>query len=101
MTVLVVDDEPDILRLIEDYLSQSGWTVLIADNGASGLDMVHDNKVDIVVSDIFMPVMDGLKFFKYTRELPNLENIPFLFVSGYDDDMTRMIVQSATNVGFL
>ena len=57
-------------------------------------------KMDFLVSDVYMPIMDGLKFHKAVRLLPGYEKVPFLFISGYDDELTRNCVNDPRIDGF-
>ena len=59
-TILVVDDEPQILRLVRDYLEHAGFKVLTAADGASALKAVRTGKPDLVVLDLGLPNLDGL-----------------------------------------
>ncbi|HXF99315.1 MAG TPA: response regulator, partial [Bacteroidota bacterium] len=55
---------------------------------------------DIIVSDIYMPVMDGRKLHRAVREMPRYEKLPFLFVSGYSDEQTLTAVRDPRYDGF-
>jgi DNA-binding response OmpR family regulator len=65
-SVLVVDDDPFIARLLEIELSAAGFRVRIAGNGVHALELVHEGVPDLVLADVMMPVMDG---FELTRRL--------------------------------
>ena len=101
MTILVVDDEPQLRMLLADVLKEEGWRVLTAAEGEAALQILSKEKTDIVVSDIYMPVMNGLKLRDRVREDPRLKDTPFLFISGYDDQMTVAAVRSPKIEGFL
>jgi two-component system cell cycle sensor histidine kinase/response regulator CckA len=101
MNILVVDDEPAFRMLLKDYLQDQGWTVYTAANGEEGLKELEKTKIDFIISDVYMPVMDGIRFQKAVQAIPVLSQIPFLFVSGYDDDHTMEAVRSTKNVGFM
>ncbi len=101
MTILLVDDEPEYLVLLKDCLVRQGMAVHTAPNGLVALDLMEDNPVDMVVSDIYMPVMDGLKFHKRVRTHPRFSGIPFLFVSSYDDDYSKMAIKGSAIDGFM
>jgi CheY-like chemotaxis protein len=93
MNVLVVDDEPLYRRLVRDYFEQEGWKVHLAENGLEGLEKIDSAKIDAIISDIYMPVMNGVQFRDKIRENPNYMNLPFLFVSGYNDNYTLNAVK--------
>jgi len=100
MNILVVDDESSYRILLSDYLKEQGWNVYAASHGAEGLEKLEKTNIDIIVSDVYMPVMDGLKFHQNVRKIPAFQNIPFLFVSGYDDEYTRGLVKTPKLEGF-
>jgi len=101
MNILVVDDEPEYRLLMRSFLMQEGWDVFTAEDGEEGLEKMADARMDMIISDVYMPVMDGLKFHKTIREIPGYEHVPFLFVSAYDDQHTLQAVQNPKIEGFL
>ncbi len=101
MTILVVDDEPEYRLVIKTVLLGEGFKVVAAENGEEGLKMLQEADIDIVVSDIYMPVMDGIRFHRAVRALPRFEKLPFLFVSAFDDQHTLEAVQNPRYEGFL
>ena len=80
-TLLVVDDDPFVLRMLERVLENSGFQVLTAGHGLAALEVLRSGQaLDLVVSDIEMPVMDGNTFAKeMASEYPE---VPILFISG-------------------
>lgn len=82
-SVLLVDDDPDILELFKESLEDLSLTVYTALNGAQALDLLAKIKVDCLVTDIKMPVMDGLKLVTTLQAQNNF--IPFFFITGYQD----------------
>jgi len=101
MRILVVDDEPEYRLLMRSLLIQEGWEVFLAEDGEEGLQKMAEAKMDLIISDVYMPVMDGLKFHKTVREIPGYEQTPFLFVSAYDDQHTIDAVKNPKIEGFL
>ena len=93
MKILVVDDEPSYKLFVRDVLMAAGWDVLMAENGDEAMTKLKYIKVDVIVSDIYMPVMDGIKFHRAVRANPDLAKIPFLFVSAFDDQFTLEAVR--------
>ncbi len=61
-TILLVDDEMDILDIQKRYLVQAGYQVLVARDGVEGLDLSRKKSVDLIITDIMMPNMDGYDF---------------------------------------
>ncbi len=68
-TILIVDDEPKILRALVRLLRKEGYRLLSAENGEAGLESLRMTDVDVVVSDFRMPGMTGLEFLMEARDI--------------------------------
>jgi CheY-like chemotaxis protein len=101
MTILLVDDELDYRLLIRTVLMSKGCDVLLAENGQEALEKVKGHIIDLVLTDIYMPVMDGIKMSRALRALPEFEKVPILYLSGYDDQHTLDAVKDPRYEGFL
>jgi DNA-binding response OmpR family regulator len=66
-TILVVDDEPRLVSLVEAYLTQSGYRVMTASNGREALSVAEHQEPDLIILDIMMPEMDGYEFMRLYR----------------------------------
>ena len=80
-TVLVVDDEPNIVETLQDRLEMSGYHVLTATNGEAGLEEATKHSPDIVLLDIMMPVMDGLEMLEKLRETCDNSDVSVIMLS--------------------
>ncbi len=81
--VLVVDDDAELAAAYRELLEAFGYRVTTAPNGAAGLKFVLESEVDAVLSDLSMPVMDGVEFFEAVRrERPRLGR-RFIFMTGH------------------
>lgn len=89
-TILVVDDEQDILDLIEYNLQKEGFDVLKAEDGLEGMEMARKHTPSLVLLDIMMPKMDGLEVVERMREDPKLKNIPIIFLTARGDEKTEV-----------
>lgn len=98
-TVLVVDDEPMIRKLVTWILRRRGYEVIQAEDGEEGLESFDAHEViDLVLSDIVMPKLDGVGMVRALRE--RRPSVPVLFMSGYtghdrpalDDDDLRLLL---------
>ena len=87
-TVLVVDDEKNIVQLARLYLSNEGFRVEAAYDGRQALDKARSLKPDLIVLDIMMPEMDGLTVCK---ELRKTSNVPVIILTARGDDIDRIV----------
>ena len=81
--ILVVDDEPDLRFLLRRVFEAGGHEVLEAGNGADALASVRRSPPDLVVTDVMMPVMDGVELIRRLRGDPTVRTIPIVAVSGH------------------
>ncbi len=89
-TILVVDDEQDLLDLIEYNLRKEGFEVLRADNGLDGIAIAKEQKPHLVLLDIMMPKMDGIEVCEKMRDDSELKNIPIIFLTARSDEKTEI-----------
>lgn len=82
-TVLIVDDDQDILNLLKESLEDLSLLVLAYSSSVKALKEVDFDKIDCIISDILMPELDGVQFMKKIDE-KNL-NIPIFFITGYSE----------------
>jgi DNA-binding response OmpR family regulator len=78
--ILLVDDEPQLLFSVKEYLRRVGYDVVPAESGPTALDVVIDSPPDLIISDILMDGMDGLEFQKRVNALTG-DSIPFIFLT--------------------
>jgi DNA-binding response OmpR family regulator/DNA-binding CsgD family transcriptional regulator len=90
-TVLVVDDTPETLGLLTDTLDHAGYTVLIATDGDSALDLVDQITPDLVLMDAVMPGMDGFETCRRLKRKKLLPHLPVIFMTGLSE--TEHVVQ--------
>lgn len=83
ITVLYVEDEDMMRESVVTLLKRRFKEVLVACNGAEALDVFKKNKVDVIITDLQMPVMDGMELSKHIREI---NNTPIVVVSAFNDD---------------
>jgi DNA-binding response OmpR family regulator len=86
--VLMVDDEDRMRFLMEAYLKKEGLGVILAENGVDALEKFKNNKVDIVVLDIMMPVMDG---WTVCRELRKISDVPIIMLTARSEDEDQLL----------
>lgn len=86
LTILVVEDTPFFQKLEKDYLEDAGHKVYTANNGKEALDFLAKNEVDMIISDIKMPVLDGLGLIKKIRADKSLCHLPAIAVTSMTDE---------------
>lgn len=87
-TILVVDDEPEIVRLVRSYLEEDGFRVVTAYDGEEALYTARHEKPDLVVLDILMPKMDGLEF---TRRVRREQGVPIIMLTARAEETDRIV----------
>ncbi|MEX2158055.1 MAG: response regulator transcription factor [Dehalococcoidia bacterium] len=87
-TILVVDDEKNIVQLARLYLDKEGFQVESAFDGEQALEKFKTVRPDLVILDIMMPGMDGLSV---AKELRKTSNVPIIFVTARGDDVDRIV----------
>ena len=87
-TILVVDDEKNIVQLARLYLNKEGFRVEAAYDGAQALEKARTLRPDLIVLDIMMPEPDGLEV---CRELRKTSNVPIILLTARDDDIDRIV----------
>jgi DNA-binding response OmpR family regulator len=100
MNVLIIAEDPSFRLMARHYLIDWGYNVILANNSQEGLKKIKEEKIDLVVAELYMPVIDGLQLCKRTRELPACSDVPFIFLSSYGDESTEAIKMSYINTGF-
>jgi CheY-like chemotaxis protein len=82
-TVLVVDDDPEIVDFLEAALAGRGYNVLVAINGGA-LDIAQTGQPDLILLDLLMPGMDGVEITRRLREEPSTARIPIVVMSAHE-----------------
>jgi len=98
--ILVVDDDPRLLHIVQMYLAIEEFDVVTAVNGEDGLREVEANQPDLVILDIMMPGMDGIEMCRRIRTNPDTAAIPVLMFSALsgDDDVERARLAGANHL---
>lgn len=87
-TVLIADDEPDIIDMLTLYMDSNDFNVLKAYDGETALELLRKNKVDIALIDIMMPKMNGYDFIRNARKDYNL---PIIILSAKNEDIDKVM----------
>ncbi|RTZ96763.1 MAG: hypothetical protein DSY90_09550 [Deltaproteobacteria bacterium] len=96
-TVLIVDDEPNIVVPIEFLMEQNGYSVLVAGSGEEALEVIAKHNPDLVLLDIMLPGIDGYEVCEIIRLDPKWKNIKIIFLTakGRDVDVAKGMVLGA------
>ena len=89
-TILIVDDEADLLDLIEYNLEKEGYNVLKAENGQVGIKLARKHNPDLIILDIMMPKMTGIEVCKVLKDDPILKIRPVIFLTARGDEKTEI-----------
>jgi len=88
--ILIADDEPNIVKIMEFELKKNGYDVVTASDGEEALWITERDKPDLIISDIMMPRMDGYEFCRKVKQNPDLRGIPFLFLTAKTGSENRI-----------
>lgn len=89
--ILLVDDEPRVLKTLRRVLEDEGYETLTAENGETCLAIIQNRHVDLLVLDIIMPGMDGWEVLRAIREQPALSHLPVVILSTRKASIDRML----------
>lgn len=89
-TILIVDDEADLLDLIEYNLEKEGYNVLKAENGQDGIKLARKHNPDLIILDIMMPQMTGIEVCQVLKDDPVLKIRPVIFLTARSDEKTEI-----------
>ena len=85
--IIIVDDEKNIREVIREYATLEGYDVIEADSGVKALELLNNNKFDLMILDIMMPIMDG---FTLLNSIPKEKKIPTIILSARDDEVDKL-----------
>lgn len=88
--LLLIDDDPNLILLVKDYLEFRGYEVVTADNGQEALEVLDQETPDMIICDVMMPQMDGYSLVEHVRKNPRTSWIPVLFLSAKGQSQDRV-----------
>jgi two-component system chemotaxis response regulator CheY len=98
---LIVDDSASMRQMVAYTLKQGGFEVVEGENGQDALDKLPGHKVDIIITDLNMPVMDGITFIQHVRVLPNLKFVPILMLTTETQASKKELGKAAGATGWI
>src|SRR5438445_8554454 len=90
-TILVIDDEPDLLELVQFNLQKDGYDVVVASDGQSGLEIAQKHVPNVVVLDLMMPGIDGLEVCRQLRADIRTRKIPMIMLTAKAGEADRIV----------
>ena len=90
-TILVIDDEKDLIELLSYNLGKEGYDVIAASDGQAGLDVVKKHRPDLVVLDVMMPGLDGLQVCQRLRADPRTGRVPIIMLTAKATETDRIV----------
>ena len=90
ITILLVDDEPDILEIVGYNLSQEGYKIVTASNGREAIHVAKTELPQLIIMDVMMPEMDGIEACEKIRQFPELQNTIITFLTARSEDYSQM-----------
>tara|TARA_Y100000766_G_C18836815_1_gene570871 strand:+ start:58 stop:732 length:675 start_codon:yes stop_codon:yes gene_type:complete len=90
LTILLVDDEKDILEFLSYNLEKEGFTVFTANNGSKGLELAKKYNPDLIILDVMMPEMDGIETCQNIRNIKELDNTLVIFLTARSEEYSEL-----------
>ncbi|HVI88280.1 MAG TPA: response regulator [Dongiaceae bacterium] len=100
-TILSVDDSASVRQMVKLTLTGAGYQVIQANDGMEGLTKAKSSQVDMVMTDLNMPVMNGLALIKELRQLPAYKGVPILFLTTESDAQLKAEAKAAGATGWI
>lgn len=85
-TILLIDDSPSVLAILEDMLGDLGYDVVTASDGQQACQLLESSRYDLIITDLTMPVMDGIVFAQTAKKMPNCKFVPIVMLSSEEDE---------------
>ncbi|HXT36493.1 MAG TPA: response regulator [Chloroflexota bacterium] len=89
--ILVVDDEPDLVVLLEEHLTQEGFEVLTAGAGMEAISMARSEKPDLILLDVMMPGVSGFDVCNILQDFPETTDIPVIFLTAVAETKRKVM----------
>ena len=100
-TILIVDDSESIREVVSFTLENEGFNVLIAVDGKDALKFLDGKEIDLIITDLHMPEMDGIELIKEVRQMSTYQRIPILFLTTESQATRKMEAKDAGATGWI
>ncbi|MFC2323881.1 MAG: response regulator [Bacteroides sp.] len=99
--ILIVDDSESIREVVSFTLENEGFEVLVANDGTDALKFLDGREIDMIITDLHMPEMDGITLIKHVREMEAYQRIPILFLTTESQTAKKMEAKEAGATGWI
>ena len=99
--ILIVDDNPSNLKVLYTYLKQAGFSVLVAEDGYTGMDVVKNSQPELILLDVMMPGIDGFEVCRRLKENKSDRHIPIIFLTALSETVNKVKGFEAGGVDYI
>jgi DNA-binding response OmpR family regulator len=105
--ILILDDEKDLVDILRDLFEMEGFEVFSAKEGKKGLAIFHEQNLDIIMTDMMMPGMNGLQFIRsirsgtYNKDVPIILFTSMVSLRNYKDDGWQIFIKKPSNIDII
>jgi CheY-like chemotaxis protein len=85
LRILAVEDQPEYLEMLQMVISSMGHSIVVARDGTEAIRVLEKEKIDVILSDVTMPMMNGIELHRKVRSDPSHKDTPFIFLTGITD----------------
>lgn len=100
-TILIVDDSESIREVVSFTLENEGYNVLVGVDGKDALKFFDGNEIDLIITDLHMPVMDGIELIKEIRKMDKYSRVPILFLTTESQAAKKIEAKEAGATGWI
>jgi len=99
--ILVVDDSQSIREVVTHTLENEGYNVMVGSDGKHALQFLDGTEIDMVITDLYMPEMDGIEFIKEVRRREEYKGVPILFLTTESQNEKKQMAKEAGATGWI
>ncbi|MFO7658549.1 MAG: response regulator [Bacteroidales bacterium] len=100
-TILFVDDSESIREIVNFTLQNEGYNVLVSDNGKNALNHLDGKDINLIITDLHMPELNGIELIKEVRKMPHYQRTPILFLTTESQVAKKMEAKEAGATGWI
>lgn len=100
-TILIVDDSESIREVVNFTLENAGYNVLVGDDGTTAMEFIDGREIDLIITDLHMPQMNGIELIKKVRAHENYKRVPILFLTTESQKERKMEAKAAGATGWI